>query len=52
MNKRIGIIGAGTAGLQLGLFLRQHGIETTIYTDRRRRLPGGTTALRGALYGT
>lgn len=35
MSKRIGIIGAGTAGLQLGLFLRQHGIETTIYTDRR-----------------
>ena len=35
MNKRIGIIGAGTAGLHLGLFLRQHCIETTIYTDRR-----------------
>jgi 2-polyprenyl-6-methoxyphenol hydroxylase-like FAD-dependent oxidoreductase len=35
MSKRIGIIGAGTAGLQLGLFLRQHDIEATIYTDRR-----------------
>lgn len=34
MNKRIGIIGAGTAGLQLGLFLRRHGIDATIYTDR------------------
>lgn len=35
MSKRIGIIGAGTAGLQLGLYLRQHDIEATIYTDRR-----------------
>lgn len=34
MSKRIGIIGAGTAGLQLGLFLRQHDIEATIYTDK------------------
>jgi len=30
----IGIIGAGVAGLQLGLFLRQHGIEATIYTEK------------------
>jgi hypothetical protein len=30
----IGIIGAGVAGLQLGLHLRQAGITTTIYTDR------------------
>jgi 2-polyprenyl-6-methoxyphenol hydroxylase-like FAD-dependent oxidoreductase len=30
----IGIIGAGVAGLQLGLFLRQHGIQATIYTEK------------------
>jgi len=30
----IGIIGAGVAGLQLGLFLRQHGIRATIYTEK------------------
>jgi 2-polyprenyl-6-methoxyphenol hydroxylase-like FAD-dependent oxidoreductase len=30
----IGIVGAGVAGLQLGLFLRQHQIETTIYAER------------------
>jgi 2-polyprenyl-6-methoxyphenol hydroxylase-like FAD-dependent oxidoreductase len=30
----IGIIGAGVAGLQLGLFLRQHGIDATIYTEK------------------
>lgn len=35
MSKRIGIIGAGTAGLHLGLFLRQHDIDVTIFTDRR-----------------
>lgn len=34
MSKRIGIIGAGTAGLHLGLYLRQHGVEATIFTDR------------------
>ncbi|MFD2272594.1 hypothetical protein ACFS07_19445 [Undibacterium arcticum] len=31
MNKRIGIIGAGTAGLHLGLFLRQHDVDVTIF---------------------
>lgn len=31
---RIGIIGAGTAGLHLGLRLQQHGIASTIYTER------------------
>ncbi|HKT37828.1 MAG TPA: NAD(P)-binding protein, partial [Ktedonobacterales bacterium] len=31
---RIGIIGAGIAGLQLGLFLRQAGFEVTIYTEQ------------------
>src|SRR5262245_58785551 len=30
----IGIIGAGVAGLHLGLFLRKHGIDATIYTDK------------------
>jgi len=30
----IGIVGAGVAGLQLGLFLRQHGIQATIYTEK------------------
>jgi hypothetical protein len=32
--KNIGIIGAGVAGLHLGLFLRKHGIEATIYTEK------------------
>lgn len=30
----IGIIGAGVAGVQLGLFLRQYNIDTTIYAER------------------
>jgi flavin-dependent dehydrogenase len=30
----IGIIGAGIAGLHLGLLLRQHGIDATIYTEK------------------
>ncbi|HEX6290829.1 MAG TPA: styrene monooxygenase/indole monooxygenase family protein [Herpetosiphonaceae bacterium] len=30
----IGIVGAGVAGLQLGLYLRQHNIETTLYAER------------------
>ena len=34
MSKQIGIIGAGTAGLHLGLYLRQHGVGATIITDR------------------
>ena len=34
MSKQIGIIGAGTAGLHLGLYLRQHDVEATIITDR------------------
>lgn len=34
MTKSIGIIGAGVAGLHLGLYLVQHGVETTIYTDK------------------
>lgn len=34
-RKNIGIIGAGTAGLHLGLYLRQHDVDVTIYTDRK-----------------
>jgi 2-polyprenyl-6-methoxyphenol hydroxylase-like FAD-dependent oxidoreductase len=30
----IGIVGAGVAGLHLGLHLRQYGIETTLYAER------------------
>lgn len=32
--KNIGIIGAGVAGLQLGLFLQQRGVSATIYAER------------------
>jgi 2-polyprenyl-6-methoxyphenol hydroxylase-like FAD-dependent oxidoreductase len=32
--RNIGIVGAGIAGLQLGLFLRSYGIEPTIYTEK------------------
>lgn len=34
-RKHIAIIGAGAAGLHLGLFLRARNIEVTIHTDRR-----------------
>jgi 2-polyprenyl-6-methoxyphenol hydroxylase-like FAD-dependent oxidoreductase len=34
-RKRIGIIGAGVAGLHLGLHLRQHGVDAVILTDTR-----------------
>jgi 2-polyprenyl-6-methoxyphenol hydroxylase-like FAD-dependent oxidoreductase len=30
----IGIVGTGIPGLQLGLFLQQHGVSTRIYADR------------------
>jgi 2-polyprenyl-6-methoxyphenol hydroxylase-like FAD-dependent oxidoreductase len=30
----IGIVGAGTAGLHLALFLRQHGVDATLYAER------------------
>jgi 2-polyprenyl-6-methoxyphenol hydroxylase-like FAD-dependent oxidoreductase len=33
-KKHIGIVGAGVAGLHLGLLLRQHGVEATIITER------------------
>jgi 2-polyprenyl-6-methoxyphenol hydroxylase-like FAD-dependent oxidoreductase len=32
-KKRIGIVGAGIAGLHLGLYLQQAGIDATIYTE-------------------
>lgn len=35
MSKRICIVGAGAAGLHLGLYLRQHDVDVTIYSDRR-----------------
>lgn len=34
MRKSIGIVGAGTAGLHLGLYLRQHDVDVTVFTDR------------------
>lgn len=34
MSKRIGVIGSGTAGLHLGLFLQQHGVDVTLYSDK------------------
>ena len=35
MSKKIGIIGAGTAGLKLGLHLLKNGVEVKLFTDRR-----------------
>lgn len=35
MTKRIAIVGAGTAGLHLGLQLQQQGMQSTIFTDKR-----------------
>jgi len=35
MSKRIAIVGAGTAGLHLGLYLQQKGGQSTIFTDKR-----------------
>ena len=32
--KNIGIVGSGIAGLQLGLFLQQHGMDATLYSDK------------------
>lgn len=34
LNANIGIVGAGIGGLHLGLYLRQHGVAATLYTDR------------------
>jgi styrene monooxygenase len=35
VTKKIAIIGAGTAGLHLGLHLRSAGVDVTIFTDKR-----------------
>src|SRR5258708_16057008 len=35
MSKRIAIVGAGTAGLHLGLYLQQKGGQSTIFTDKK-----------------
>ena len=35
MNKHIAIVGAGTGGLHLGLYLLARGVGVTIHTDRR-----------------
>lgn len=35
MTKQVAIIGAGTAGLQLGLYLLKNGAKPVLYTDRR-----------------
>jgi hypothetical protein len=35
MSKRIAIVGAGTAGLHLGLYLRQKGGQSTIFGDKK-----------------
>ena len=34
MRRRIGIVGAGIAGLHLALYLQKHGVDATIITDR------------------
>ena len=34
MARNIGIVGAGIAGLHLGLYLQKHGADATIITDR------------------
>src|ERR1700682_4812822 len=35
MSKRIAIVGAGSAGLHLGLYLQQKGGQSTIFTDKK-----------------
>ena len=45
MTRHIAIVGAGTAGLHLGLYLRAHGIGATIHTDRRPEDYAGTRLL-------
>lgn len=34
MTRKIGIVGAGIAGLHLGLYLQKHGVDATVITDR------------------
>jgi 2-polyprenyl-6-methoxyphenol hydroxylase-like FAD-dependent oxidoreductase len=45
MTKRIAIVGAGTAGLHLGLYLLDHGVQVTIHTDRKPGEYKGTRLL-------
>jgi 2-polyprenyl-6-methoxyphenol hydroxylase-like FAD-dependent oxidoreductase len=35
--KRIGIVGGGISGLHLGLWLREYGLDTTIYSEKTSR---------------
>src|SRR5258708_1140248 len=35
MSKHTAIVGAGTAGLHLGLYLQQQGVQSTIFTDKK-----------------
>lgn len=35
MSKKIGIVGAGTAGLHLALHLQMHGVDVTLFSDKR-----------------
>lgn len=35
MTRKIGIVGAGVAGLHLALYLQKHGVDATLITDRR-----------------
>jgi hypothetical protein len=35
MSKRTAIVAAGTAGLHLGLYLQQKGVQSTIFTDKK-----------------
>jgi NAD(P)-dependent dehydrogenase (short-subunit alcohol dehydrogenase family) len=35
VSKRTAIVGAGTAGLHLGLYLQQKGVQSTIFTDKK-----------------
>jgi ribulose 1,5-bisphosphate synthetase/thiazole synthase len=41
MTKNIAIVGAGAADLRLGLYLPQHDLDATIFTDRRPEEYGG-----------
>lgn len=46
MAKHIGIVGSGFAGLHLALLLQQHGVETTLYSERSpQQIRSGPPAL-------
>ncbi|TNC22707.1 styrene monooxygenase subunit StyA [Amycolatopsis alkalitolerans] len=46
----IGIVGAGVAGLHLGLLLRQHEVPVTIYSDRTARQLGSGRMLNSVAH--